>query len=149
MPGMVLMTQSASAPAATTACAIRPMLGTLGASLTMTGMPVPRSAALTTWPSPAAAASALAGVGFTELTVHVGAGDVDLQQVGPGLGDRGRHRAELLRRTGKDAGNEGHAERLKPRFALASSSTSASAPGLASPMALISPWPQSRQEGLT
>ena len=109
MPGTVLTAVMASAPASTTAAAMRAMSGTLGASLTLIGIVTARRTASVT----AAALLRRTGEGRAELVADIGAGDVHLDQVGLGSSHDGRHLAEFLHGAGEDAGDQRHAQRLQ------------------------------------
>ena len=147
-PGIVLMAQSASAPACTTAWAMRPTLGTFGASLTISGILWSATACFTHWVT-AAADSALAANGSPKLSSTFGQEMLTSMQSG---------RARAMRRATSPNSAAVPAKMLAmtrtPRgcsLALAScnSRASSSTPGLASPIALRRPPPQSMQEGLT
>ena len=90
---------------------MRPILGTLGASLTISGRLVSSFTILVT----AAAAGPFAAKGFAKITLHIWAGDVYFDEIGLGLGDDAGYRTELRDRAGKDAGDDGNALWLQPR----------------------------------
>lgn len=90
----------------------------------------------------------IASKGFAKFAAHIRAGNVDLDKIGLGLGHNAGHIAKFCGGAGKDAGDKRNAQGASSALAWRSRPTSSSAPGLARPMALISPCSQATQEGL-
>ena len=137
---MVLIAVMASAPASTTAAAMRPMEGTLGASLIADG----NGCGGFNHRCDGGSAFTASGEGSAKLITDIGTGNIDLNQMRLGLTDHARHFAKLFGRAGKDAGNERYAQRFQQAARFnAAGAVLLRAPGLLNPTALMMPRPQS------
>ena len=112
--GMVLMAQMASAPASTTAAAMRPMSGTFGAGFSTIGMSTAAPTAAVT----AAAAGQLAAKISPNSALTFGQLMLTSSRSRPGRGDDLGHPGEVVDRVGEDAGDQRHAERGEERLRL-------------------------------
>ena len=111
------MAQRASAPAWTAAWAMRPTLGTLGASFDDDGDGLAGDGFLDVT-GDGGGGVCVGGEGFAEAVLDVGAGDVDFEEVGICRCDFGGDFAELGCCSGEDAGDDGDAARLELGFGL-------------------------------